>query len=168
MIRKLTMAAFASLVVLCSPAVAEPLVKADAQQISAILQQSGYKAKVDKDSTGDPMIESGASGYIFYIYFYGCEKGANCTSLQFEASFDPGNRTITLEDINSYNVARRFGTGALDKNGDPVVRMDVDLEAGGMSKELFLDNFAFWETTVARFADMVFSKEVNTTKAPAK
>lgn len=168
MVRKFLTAALAGIALQSAPAMAEPLVKADPQQIATVLRDAGYKAKIDKDSTGDPMIESGASGYVFFIYFYGCQEAKNCTTLQFEASFDPGNRTITLEDINAYNLARRFGTGAIAKNGEPIIRMDIDLEDGGMSKELFLDNFEFWEVSISRFADMVFSKEVNTTKPAAK
>lgn len=56
----------------------------DPQSVVQALQAEGYKAALGKSSqTGNPKIESAASGYNYTIYFYECEQGRQCGSLQF-------------------------------------------------------------------------------------
>lgn len=63
--------------------------------------------------------------------------------------------------MNSYAAENRFGRIYLDKDRDPVIEMDVDLEAGGMSKELFMDNLAYWEAIMVGFAEFAYSKDAD-------
>ena len=78
------------------------------QSVVDALQAAGYKAALTKSkSTGNPMIESAASGYNFTIYFYGCEEMKDCNSLQFGINFaDDGGNTIEL--ANKWNQSKRF------------------------------------------------------------
>ncbi len=51
----------------------------DPQTVVDALQREGYRAKLNTDSIGDPMISSAATGYNFDIFFYGCEQKSSVT-----------------------------------------------------------------------------------------
>ena len=57
--------------------------------------------------------------------------------------------------MNEYASINRFGRVYLDSDGDPVVEMDIDLEAGGMSEALFADNIAYWDAIMTNFSSWV-------------
>ncbi len=134
-----------------APLAAKP-VTADVAQIVAILHKEGYQAKRVGEAS-EPRIDTAMGGYTMAIYFYGCDdNGQACKSVQFYAGFNPKTNP-TLQAMNDYARDNRWGRVYLDKDGDPVIEMDVDLEAGGMSEELFIDNIAYWESILAKFAD---------------
>jgi hypothetical protein len=132
------------------PAAAQTVKAQDPQSLVAALQAAGYAAKLGTDKGGDPMITSGASGTNFQIFFYNCTANKDCATVQFHAGYDlkssPG-----LEKINAWNSSQRFGRAYLDKEGDPIVEMDVDLDDGGMSRALFIDNMEFWTSLLGKF-----------------
>ena len=39
------------------------------------------------------MIKGKASGLSYYVSFYDCEEGKNCTSVQFQAGFNLGKKS---------------------------------------------------------------------------
>jgi Putative bacterial sensory transduction regulator len=141
------------------PAVAkiEMITAQNPQSVVKALQDAGYRAEVTKDGDGDPLINSSTSGYNFGIYFFGCEKNVSCTSIQFFAGF--AKTGADLAKVNKWNNEKRFGRAALDKDGGPVIRMDVDLDFGGMSAPLFKDHLNFWDAVMSRFAEEMSSKE---------
>ena len=57
------------------------------------------------------------------------------------------NDILDLEKINS------------NKMDFSIVEMDIDLEVGGMSRELFIDNIAYWDSIMVKYADFVFSND---------
>lgn len=119
------------------------------QSVVEALQAGGYKAILNKDSTGDPRIESAASGSRFFLNFYGCKDNVNCTTITFYAGWS--GVKVTLEQINNWNTNKRFSRAYLDKDGDPVIEFDVDLDDGGMSQDLFVDNVQFFENSIGGF-----------------
>ncbi|MXO48586.1 hypothetical protein GRI69_09980 [Erythrobacter vulgaris] len=139
------------LITASSPATAQNVV-ADVDQIAAILESEGYQAKLigEKD---DRYIKTGMSGYNFLILPFDCDDaGENCKSVQFYIAFATETEP-TLEAMNTYASRNRFGRIYLDDDRDPVIEMDIDLEAGGMPKELFMDNLAYWEAIMVAFAE---------------
>lgn len=132
---------------------AQAVVAKDPLSVARALQNAGYKAEMGKDNGGDPLINSGHSGKGFVILFFGCEKNANCTSIQFYTGFR--NIGADLAKVNRWNDDRRFGRASIDAEGDPVVRMDVDLDFGGMSAALFKDHIDIWAVVMDKFADHV-------------
>jgi Putative bacterial sensory transduction regulator len=113
------------------------------------LQSGGYKAVLTKDSTGDPKIESASSGAKFIINFYGCTKNVDCRTLTFYAGWTSSD--TSMSQMNDWNKTKRFSRGYIDKDGDPVMEFDLDLDDGGMSEELFIDNVEFWEISMGNF-----------------
>ena len=114
------------------------------------LQQAGYAAKLGTDKVGDPMITSGVSGTTFQIFFYNCTDHQACATVQFHSGYDIAN-PVSLERINEWNRSQRFGRAYLDKENDPILEMDIDLDDGGVSQLLFIDNIEFWASVLGNF-----------------
>ena len=118
----------------------------DPATVVAALQQTGYKAKLDKDSEGDPKISSSASGYDFDIYFYGCKDNKQCDSLQFRISFEKDGAN-TFELANKWNSKKRFSQAYISDKGAFVADYDVTT-AGGLTSANFADVVDWWSVTL--------------------
>jgi Putative bacterial sensory transduction regulator len=127
----------------------------DPATVVQALQDTGYKAKLDKDTTGDPMVSSSASGYDFDIMFYGCKDHKQCDSLQMRVSFaKDGANTFQL--ANKWNSDKRFSQAYISDKGSFVVDYDVTT-AGGLTIANFADVIDWWSVTLGNlktfFAD---------------
>ena len=144
----LAIAAFASAWTV--PAQAQLVRAQDPGTLVRALQKEGYAAKLGVDKVGDPLITSGASGTTFQIFFYNCTGNKNCATVTFHSGYDlttsPG-----LDRINEWNRGKRFGRAYLDKEDDPILEMDLDLDDGGLSPALFIDNVQFWTSVLGEF-----------------
>lgn len=150
-------AAAAASLAAASPASAQN-VTADVDQIAEVMRAEGFQAKIDEENDYR-FITSGMSGYNFRVLPYGCEDdGSACKWVQLRAAFAPDTKP-TLAEINQYAADNFFGRYYLDGDKDPVIEMDIDLEAGGMSRELFVDNLAYWDSAMSKFAEFAFSKD---------
>jgi Putative bacterial sensory transduction regulator len=139
---------------LASPALAKNVV-ADIPQIAALLKKDGKTVEIKKVE-GEEYIRVTGGGYGYSIFTYGCDdKAKNCKSVQFFVGMNP-KVNPTLEAMNTYARENRWGRIYLDKDGDPAMEFDVDLEQGGMSEALFLDNVAYWEAVIDKYGDFVF------------
>ncbi|HYE29662.1 MAG TPA: YbjN domain-containing protein [Allosphingosinicella sp.] len=132
------------------PAQAEMVRGQDPGSLVRALQQAGYAAKLGTDKVGDPMITSGVSGTTFQIFFYNCTDHKECATVQFHSGYDL-TTPVSLERINEWNRSQRFGRAFLDKENDPILEMDVDLDDGGISPALFIDNIEFWASVLGNF-----------------
>lgn len=153
----LTLSVAASLAAIAAPAAAAN-VTADVDQVAAAMKRGGYTVEV-KDTKDGRFIRStrGKESYEFSVFFYGCDANTtrNCKSVQLYAGFSPKTKP-TLEALNAYASDNRWGRVYRDDDGDPVVEMDIDLEKGGMSEALFLDNLEYFEAVMDRFGEFVF------------
>jgi hypothetical protein len=75
-------------------------------------------------------------------------KGKN---LRFYASF---KKKTTLGRINDWNASKRYTRAYLDKDGDPVLEADLDLE-GGVSYGALAEFFKTWVTSVNLFTQHI-------------
>ncbi len=144
----LALAAFAA--ALAAPAQAQMVRAQDPGSVVRALQGGGYAARLGTDKVGDPMITSGVSGTNFQIFFYNCTNHLQCATVQFHSGYDLSD-PVSLETINAWNSSQRFGRAYLDKENDPILEMDVDLDDGGVSSLLFIDNIEFWASILGRF-----------------
>lgn len=120
------------------------------QGVVASLQAQGYKAVLGKsENTGNPKISSAASGYDYTIFFYGCEKGANCTSLGFSITFaDDGTNSTDL--ANEWNSDKRFSAMSFDKS-DKSLMLTYDVSTiGGLNQVNFADVVDWWQTMLSQ------------------
>lgn len=114
---------------------------------------SGYgSATLDTDNTGDPMIVGRLDGTKYGIYFYGCKEGKKCRSVQFSAGW--AGSKVTLEQLDEWNRTTRFGKAYLDKDGDPRLEMDVNLD-GGVTRKNFDDWVDWWKVSLKGFKSKV-------------
>jgi hypothetical protein len=132
------------------PAQAQMVKAQDPDSLVQALQGAGYTAKLGTDKVGDPMITSGVSGTSFQIFFYNCIDHKACATVQFHSGYDLTN-PVSLERINEWNRGQRFGRAYLDKENDPILEMDVDLDDGGLAPLLFIDNIEFWASILGNF-----------------
>ena len=134
-----------------APAAKPEMVRAqDPQSLVRALQNGGYQAQLGTDKVGDPMITSGASGTTFQIFFYNCANHTQCATVQFHSGYHL-TAPVTLDAMNQWNTSQRFGRAHLDKENDPILEMDVDLDDGGLSPALFIDNMEFWTSVLGNF-----------------
>lgn len=114
------------------------------------VQDAGYKAKLDKDDGGDPMVSSSASGYDYDIYFYDCEAHVQCGSIQFAINFAAeGFETPAL--VNEWNAANRMGKAYIDGKKRFVLRHDMST-IGGVNSKNFADTVDWWASTLGEMA----------------
>ena len=105
-------------------------------------------ATLERRSNGEPYIVGRIDGTKYGIYFYGCENGKACQSIQFSAGWS--GTKMTLESVNRWNRDKRFGKAYLDKEGDPRLEMDVNLDYG-VTKGNFEDTFDIWTRVLKSF-----------------
>ena len=115
----------------------------DPQTVVQALQAEGYKAALSKSSkTGNPKIESAASGYSYTIFFYECEETRHCGSLQFQISFeDDGGNTPEL--ANEWNKDKRFAQMSVWDDHSLALAYDVTT-VGGLNRKNFADVIDWW------------------------
>lgn len=155
----LIMLAAATLTLIQPAQAAAKNVTAEAAIVAQTMQAAGYQASIEKLSNGLPFIQSGAGGYPFRVFFLGCDSdGKDCKWVQFFAGFR-SDKSPSLEQMNAYARDNPWGRIYIDEEDDPVIELDVDLEAGGMSPELFIDNVAYWQSAMGRFAKFVYEND---------
>lgn len=146
--------ALVTLAVATTPAAAQIMIEAaKPATIVTALQNAGYKAVLDKDDQGEPKITSAANGAKFTIFFYGCEQHVACKSIQFYAGYNMKTKP-TQQKMNEWNINNRFGTGFIDKDGDPNIEWDVVTD-GGMSEKLFAGIVERWTDAMGSFQTFV-------------
>jgi hypothetical protein len=143
-------AALLALVSAASSANAAMVRAQDPQSLVKAMTAHGYPAELTTDPTGDPMIRSSVSGTRFQVLFYNCTNHRECATVQFHAGYDM-KTAPSMELINEWNRGQRFGSAYLDKENDPILEMDVDLDDGGVGEMLFIDNLEFWTSSMGRF-----------------
>lgn len=147
----LAVAAVAAVLAGAAPAGSGTMVRGqDPESLVRAMQVAGFTAKLGTDKVGDPMITSAASGTTFQVYFYNCTKHLECATVQFHSGYDL-KVPVTLEMINEWNRTKRFARAFLDKEQDPILEMDIDLDDGGLTPELFADNLEFWTTVLGEY-----------------
>ncbi len=125
----------------------------DPKSIVAALQDEGFKAKLETGSDGDPKISTAANGYNYTVHFYGCEKGAQCDSIQLYSGFKSEDDN-TPAYANAWNVKKRFITMSAEDDKSLNLRYDVST-VGGLNKRNFADVIDWWSVMLGDFADFV-------------
>lgn len=126
----------------------------DPSSVVGAMKKAGYPAELTKDDAGDPMINSRAEGTDFNVHFYGCEENRNCKRIQFLYTIsDPQNGS--MKTLNDWNAENYFGRAYRNEEGITRLEMDVDLDDGGMSDALFVDNIEWWASIMDDFSTLM-------------
>ncbi len=131
----------------------------DPQGIVRALQAAGYKAELEKDGQGDPMIVTELSGWASRIYFYGCDETTHegCDSVQFSAGFDR-KQPWTAADALKLSTQYRFASVRLDDEGDPYVMWDV-ITGDGIPTKVFLSSVLYFSDAIDNVVSVVFADQ---------
>jgi hypothetical protein len=152
-LKVLTLAAASAFVLLAAfEAGAQELVDAtDPEKLVAVIQELGYRALLDVDNIGDPVIKSSVGGTDFSILFFGCDEQNHdqCKLLLFKVGYDLDEGT-TVDNVNEWNESRVVGRAYLDDEMDPWLEMAVNMD-GGVSRRNFEDTFDWWEVSIEDF-----------------
>ena len=153
-VKELLAVAALAVTTVAAPASAQLVKPQDPQSLVRTMLNGGYKAVLGVDKVGDPMITSEAGGTTFQIFFYNCTNHKECATVQFHSGYDLA-QAPTLDLINEWNATQRFGRAYLDKEHDPILEMDVDLDDGGISPALFIDNIEFWTSVLGKYESYI-------------
>ena len=126
----------------------------DPSSVARALTATGRTAKLGTDGVGDPMITSALNGTNYQLFFYNCTNHRDCATVQFHSGYHL-TTPVSLQTINEWNRSQRFGRAYLDKESDPILEMDVDLDDGGVIPLLFIDNVEFWESILPKFENHI-------------
>ncbi|MEM6748591.1 MAG: YbjN domain-containing protein [Pseudomonadota bacterium] len=144
--------AVCSLLVLGSvQAAAQEVNPADPEGVVTALQDLGYRASLETDGVGDPMIRTATSGVEYNIYFYGCTNNSDCEDMRFLAGLDL-KQGIDDETIRAWNESSLIGTAYVDDEQDPFLGFYV-VTTGGVSKETFEEAVDLWSRSLGRFLE---------------
>lgn len=136
----------------------------DPESVANGIMLAGYRAKLETDKSGDPVIKSGANGYDYSVHFYGCKENKACDSLEFYIGFsDDGKNTLDL--ANRWNKNKRFIHMAVQDSGVLAVSYDV-ATIGGINPANFADIMAWWDTMLGEMR--AFFAEDGDAGAPVK
>ena len=108
------------------------------------------EAELGRDELSDPMIRGRVGDRPYFVYFYGCREGRDCTNLMFSARWESDH--FTDESMGDWNRKKRFGKAYLDADGNPALELNVNL-FGGVSRENLDDTFDWWRLLMAEFTD---------------
>ena len=132
------------------------------KEVADILQNEGYKAKLETDSQGDPMIRTSMSGVTVSVLFYDCEKD-RCDSLQFVTGLDLDEGT-TAAVINQFNTTYRYGAAYLDNENDPFLRYDFTVDHADHSAHI-VSQVNTWEDVLHSFLEATGYGDEHSTEA---
>ena len=125
----------------------------DPFSIVGLIQQEGYQAKLESNESGDPKISGRLDSLNWNMIFYSCQDNRNCASVQLVSAFDLPDG-MSMERVNEFNRNLRWADVDLDEEGDPFLRMDINL-AFGVSEDNFKDSFDWWRIMLAEFATFI-------------
>jgi hypothetical protein len=146
-------AIFAGVALACAaPAGAQMVSAKDPQTLVAALQAKGYKAELGT-AAEEPAITSGAGGFQFKIFFENCTSGTACTTISFFTGFT--DIEATAARLNEWNRDNRFARAYIDAEGDPVLRMDVDLDHQGIARANFNEYLDIWGSLAPKYLNFL-------------
>ncbi|MEM1086448.1 MAG: YbjN domain-containing protein [Pseudomonadota bacterium] len=123
------------------------------ERVVEIIQDAGYRAKLNRIEDGQKFIESSANGMKFQIRFYGCtEQQTDCELLVFTTGFDfadPQDERL----VARWNY-ERFTKAYLDEEGDPFIQLPVNI-LHGVTVANFEDTLIWFTTEMAAFMDHI-------------
>lgn len=117
-------------------------------EVTAWLQDNGYRAKVVKGDDGKDHVQSGAQGWSFDVWLYDC-KDDRCEAIQLSAGWTT-KKKFDKSRMNEWNRDQQWCRGYYDKEEDPWVEMDIDLSPGG-TYELIDDQLSIYNNCISDF-----------------
>lgn len=126
----------------------------DPQALVGIIRDLGYRAELEVDAEGDPLIRSSVGGTRFSLVFYGCtDTHERCEIVLFKAGWELKNK-VDIGVINRWNATKLFGRAYLDDVLDPWIELVLNLR-GGVTRAQFESTFEWWQSSVDEFEEEI-------------
>ncbi len=145
---------FAGLIAFPSMSHAQQIVAIDATSIANFFLDEGIKPIIEEDNVGDPKITVDYYGSEFQIYYYGCDEGRDCDSIQFFS----GYRTeggVRLSKVNEWNANKRYAFAYISEGGSARIEHDVYLGKEGLSSDDFAKLISIWVRSMDDFEEHI-------------
>ena len=137
------LATFIVTLFLATPAVAQNLKSSAPQELAERIRSLGYKAELQTDKSGDPVIISATDGSEFQVYFYGCEKAKDCEWIVFHKGYSLKKTEYAKirQLVDEWNLGVNFSKASID---DDALYLSYNLLMNneGVGPKIF--NFATW------------------------
>lgn len=118
------------------------------------IQDMGYPATLETDSSGDPKVVSKIDGTNYSIWFYGCDEyGRGCDTMNFSAGFDLKNG-VDISVINNWNRKKLLGRAYVDDEYDPFLDHVVKAD-GGIPVPTFRGIVNHWELAIREYKEAI-------------
>jgi hypothetical protein len=127
---------------------------ADPQSVVNAMQANGYKAVLSFTAAGKPKIDSAISRSKVTVLFNDCRDNANCKSIQFYVGYNVRNKPFSIDKVNEWNQTKRWAKAYIDREGDPVLEMDVNM-IGGISGANFADTIDWWRLALTEYEKFI-------------
>lgn len=121
------------------------------EEMFELMKAAGYDVSYDDDDepADDTLIVWLIKGTRATMFFYDDNKALQMYCVHTKANVD-------LDDVNEWNMSKRFSRAYLDEDDDPCLELDLDL-AGGVTKARILDyletcvvSVSTWRSTVIK------------------
>jgi hypothetical protein len=106
------------------------------------LQNSGYKAVLDKTSDGDPLIKTGADGNNIVVVMTDCSNNKSCTTAEFVGVWDCSKTADKCKKVADKFNSEESPVHVLmaDNNKTATTYSYLLFDENGISEELFIKN----------------------------
>jgi len=127
--------------------------KDSSKRAAELMQEEGFRAKIEVDEYGEIEIHSASGGSKFSIYFTACDESVkNCEIILFSAGFD-FEEPQDIDTTNEWNQSRHT-KAFLDDEGDPYLQHSVNV-LYGVSEANFIDTLSWFTSQLAAFEDHI-------------
>ena len=123
----------------------------DADDVVAALAREGFPVDLGEDAFGDPDIESAMGETLFDVLFFDCD-GDVCDTITFSAAYV--SDTVSMEEMNQWNINTLHGQAYLDDEGDPNLDFTI-LAAGGLTGANLRQIVRQWTVSLSEFEDHI-------------
>ena len=117
---------------------------ANPQSVYAAITKAGDVAEFSTAPEQDPgILVKTSSGFVFIVYFHGCQNHVNCKYINMTSTFGTTN-SAPVDWINTKNSVMEHARIFSPKEKNITIAMTINLMGDGMSEELFLQYYRLW------------------------
>ena len=135
-------------------ATAQNIIAGDGTRIANYFLNEGFAPELTTDSVGDPLINVDFYGTDMSVYFYGCDEGARCSSIQFYSGYSV-NGAVRLAQINEWNTENRYAKAYISESGSARIEYDIYLGNTGLTEADFAKALSSWVQLQKQFEAVI-------------
>ena len=113
------------------------------EEIEGILREINWTYRREAKERDLCCLSSAAGGYVFLIFLQDRLQGGRFGTVTFVAQFDSSR---PLETVNDWNREMKYTKVYLSNEGK--VRLEMDVSAEGLTKQLFVDSLKIYERSL--------------------